>query len=323
MLMIVASLQVLIRSCASGSVWTMTRHVEMKKLTLLNVASEVAGLLVSLVWVLVSATAWALVVGRVVSAAAFMIGSHLLADYRPTLAWDRRAARDILAFGTPIALATATYFLCGEAERLIVAKFITVAELGCFSVALTLADAPSQAVSQVVGQVFYPVIAESIREDEARALTHYKKARSVCLAAGLILGVGVIAYGPRVVSLLLPPKFAMAGWMLQLLGWRAAHQVFSAPATSYVLASGDSKPLAASNVVRLVLMLAGLAVAFTLFGLHAAVAVLAFSGAIAYAIVVIPALQRRLRPAMWPELSGFLVFLAATALAAIVPWPWR
>jgi O-antigen/teichoic acid export membrane protein len=321
-MIVVAALSVGIRGFSSGFIWTMTRRVQIGRLMTLNVGGDAVGFAVSLIWAYFSPTAWALVMGRVASSAVYVIWSHVISEHSVSLEWDSTASRDILMFGTGIFLSSATYFMSGEAERLIVGKFITVAELGCFSLALTLAAAPAQALSQVIGQVFFPMIAQSIREDQATAARHFKKVRWVFLLISVILGVGFIAYGPRIVTILLPPKFAMTGWMLQLLGWRAAQQVYANPTSGFVFACGDSKTAAISNLVRLVSLLIGLGVAFSKFGLHAALIVLALSSAIGY-LVYIRALGRHLRPALWPEISGFLIFLASTGAAAIIPWPWR
>src|SRR5713226_8163629 len=115
-LLIVGSLSVLFRGLASGSLWGLTRHVQLGEYNLLTVGSDFVGFLVSIVWAIVSPTAWALVAGRVVSAAALAVMSHLIAKYTVSTAWDPSAARDILAFGAGIFLSTSTYFLGGEAE---------------------------------------------------------------------------------------------------------------------------------------------------------------------------------------------------------------
>ena len=318
----VASLSVGLRGLASGSIWTLTRHVQLRKLTALNLGGDVVGFAVSLAWALISPTAWALVVGKVASSAVYALCSHFIGEDRISFDWDSKAARDILIFGTGIFLSSATYFMSGEAERLIVGKFITVAELGCFSLALTLSAAPSQALGQVVGQVFFPMIAHSVREDPATAARHFKKARSAFLIVSILLGTMFIAYGPRIIALLLPPKFAMAGWMLQWLGFRSAQQVFVAPTSSLVLACGDSRFPALSNIVRFAVMSGGLWIAFTRFGIHAAIAALVISSAVAYPVLY-PAVARHLRKALWFEILSFLIFLGSMGLALIVPWPGR
>ena len=304
----VAAISVGLRGFASGSIWTMTRHVQIGKLTALNVSSDFAGFVVAVVWAFISPTAWALVVGKVTSSAVYMIGSHLMAKYPVSLDWDSTAAKDILLFGTGVFVSSATYFMSGEAERLIIGKFITVAELGCFALALSMATACSQPFSQLVTQVFYPMIAVSIRENREMAIRHFKKSRTLFLWASVAVGFICVGYGQRIVALLLPPKFAMAGWMLQWLGFRAAQQVYVFPSSNLVLAFGDSKYPAISNTARFIMMAGGLWIAFTRYGLHEAVMVLALSSVAAY-LVLFPSLVRHLGRAVWFEISRLMLFL--------------
>jgi O-antigen/teichoic acid export membrane protein len=320
-LAMVGALSVAVRGVASGSIWLMTRHVQIGKLTALTLSSEVAGFLVSVAWAIASPTAWALVAGRVAASIVFTVGSHLVAKNRVSLLWDRSAARDIFIFGTGIFLSTATYFLGGESERLVIGKFISMAELGCFSLALTLAAAPSRVIQQVVGQVFFPVMANSIRKDREAAAGHFRSARYVFLALGIAISAGFIAYSHRLVAILLPPKYAMTAWMLQFMGFRAGQEIFAAPSSSLILACGDSKYAAAANTSRLALMVSGVLYAFSKFGIHQAVAVLAVVPLITYPIVIW-GLARHLRRALWVELASFALFIGASGIAAILPWPW-
>ena len=319
-LAIVAALSILIRGFASGSIWTLTRHVKIRELTLLTITGEVVGLAVSLIWVYVSPTAWALVIGRVASSIIYTSGSHFLGEGKFGLQWDRVAAKEILAFGAGIFLSSATYFMSGEAERLIVGKCITIAELGCFSLALTMASAPAQALSQVVGQVFYPIISRSARESPEIATRHFVKARTVFLLISIALTVLFIVGGPMIVSILLPPKYEMTGWMLQWLGFRAAQQVFVAPTTSLLFAHGNTKYAATYNIMRFILMTIGLWVAFTRFGIHLALAMLALSSVLPY-VFLIPGVLRYQPRAARAELLSFASFLAISALAACVRLP--
>lgn len=319
-LAIVAALSILIRGFASGSVWTLTRQVRIRELTLLTISGDAIGLVVSLICVSVSPTAWALVVGRVASSAVFTFGSHLMGEEKIRLTWDRVAAKEILAFGAGIFLSSATYFMSGEAERLIIGKCISVAELGCFSLALTMAAAPSQALNQVVGQVFYPLISRSARETPEMAARHFIKARTVFLLISIVLTVLFIVFGPMMASILLPPKYEMTGWMLQWLGFRAAQQVFVAPTTSLLFAHGNTRYAATYNVARLILMIAGLWFAFSRFGIHLALAALALSSLVPY-VILLPGVFRYQPSVVRFELLSFGSFLAISAIAAYVPSP--
>jgi len=149
-LLIVGALSVLLRGLISGSVWGLTRHVQLGKYNLLTTGSDFFGFIVSLAWAIVSPTAWALVVGRVAGAFALVVASHWIANYPVTTNWDSKAAKEILLFGSGIVLATGTYFLSGEAERLVVAKFVNLVELGCFALALSISTAAATGLQQIV-----------------------------------------------------------------------------------------------------------------------------------------------------------------------------
>lgn len=318
----VGALSVALRGVASGSVWLLTRHVQLKRLAWLNISGDAVGLLVSVVWAVVSPTAWALVAGRLAMTLAYTIGSHLIARNRVSLTWDKLAARDLFTFGTGIFLSSATYFLCGEGERLVIAKFITVAELGCLSLALTLSAAPAQAIGQIAGQVFFPLLSQSIREDRSKAARHFAASRTVFSTLAVLLGVGFIAYSNRLVALLLPPKYAMTGFMLQLLGFRSAQQVFASPTSYLILACGDSKRGAIANTARTVSMFAGIWIGFTKYGLHGAISAMAFSYVAAY-LILVPGVAKNLRPVLGLELRSYALFAIAMVLASILPWPGR
>jgi O-antigen/teichoic acid export membrane protein len=315
----VAAASVGLRGFASGSIWTMTRHVQISKLTGLTFGGDFAGFVASVVWALFSPTAWALVIGRVVSSAVYMVASHVVADHRASFAWDREAARDVLIFGGGMFLSSSTYFLSGEAERLVVGKFVTLAELGCFSLALALSWGPSKAIQQVVGQVFLPMVAKNVREDRSAAISDYSKVRRLVLLLSCILGCGCILFGPLAVRALLGPKYADAGWMLQLLGFRAALELFSSPTSSMLFADGVSRYAAIGNIAKLGFLSIGLAITFGRFGFRQAVWVLAMSQFANY-LPQLWGLKRYFRSTAGTEARSFGIFLATNLLAFLLAY---
>jgi O-antigen/teichoic acid export membrane protein len=312
-----AAVSVGLRGFASSSIWTMTRHLQIPKVTMVSLGGDCAGFLVALAWALFSPTAWALVAGRVASSAVYMVASHLVAENRVSPVWDSCAARDILIFGTGMFFSSATYFISGEAERLVIGKFITLAELGCFSLALGLSWGPSKALQQVVSQVFYPMFAHALREKPSSAVRDYQRVRLLLLVASATMGCGFILFGPLTVRLLLGPKYHDAGWMLQLLGFRAAAELFSSTTTSVLFATGVSRFAAIGNISKLIFLCFGLAVAFGKFGFREAVWVLALSQLVNY----LPqnwALRDKF-PAVWKmETAYFIAFLVITTASALL-----
>lgn len=315
-LAVVGSLSTLVRGFGSGSIWLLTRHVRLKELTMLNTGSDVCGLLVSVIWAVISPTAWALVAGRVAATVALTIASHVIADNRVSLDWDPKAAKVILAFGAGIFVSTSTYFLAGEAERLVVGKFVSMVELGCFSLALSISSAASRGFQQVVGQVFFPMISDSIRENREGAIRHFRKTSHLVLLLSSSMSVGFVFGSGWIVHLLLGPKYAQTGWMLQLLGIRGAVELFISVPATMLFALGTSRYAAIANISKLTFLGIGLSIAFGRFGFHGALWVLTLAPLANYVPMLI-GLRNRCAPAVRAELTNFASFAAITALAIV------
>jgi O-antigen/teichoic acid export membrane protein len=317
MLLWVGSLTVLLRGFTSGSIWGLTRHVQLSRYNLLLAGTDLFGFLVSVTWAIVSPTAWALVVGRVASVIALVVASHAIADNPVSAKWDSKAAKDIFAFGSGIFLSTATYFLAGESERLVVAKFVTLAELGCLSIALSVSWAGTKGLQQVISQVFFPMMSASLRESRDGATKHFRRSRHFLLMVSCCASVGFIVFSHLFVSLVLKPGYAEAGWMLQLMGVRGALELYMSLAASMLFALGTSKYAALGNAFKLVFMAIGLTVAFGKYGLHAALWVLMVAPIANYALLVV-GLRQRCKAVVRGEILSFLIFAGTTGAAAFL-----
>ncbi|MFY9743489.1 MAG: oligosaccharide flippase family protein [Candidatus Sulfotelmatobacter sp.] len=314
-LAMVGAISTALRGFTSGSVWTMTRHVRLRKLTIITLVSETTGFLAALVWAIISPSAWALVASRVVSAFVYTIGTHVVAENHVSTRWDTQAAKDILCFGAGILLSTATYFLGGEAERLVVGKFVNLVELGCFSLALTISSVATSGLRQIISQVFFPLMAQKVRENPEKAAKHYRTVRLGLLGLTACLAVVFIVGSRSIVALLLGPKYVMTGWILQLLGFRGALELFTAATGSMLFTVGTARYAATGNIAKIMFLAVGLAIAFAHFGFAGAVWVLALSPIAAY-IPLLVGMQRHFRSVMQLELASFALLLICGALTA-------
>jgi O-antigen/teichoic acid export membrane protein len=279
--------------------------------------AEATGLVVSILWAANSPTAWALVVGRVSAELFFTIGTHAIANQRVSLQWDPVAAKEILAFGAGMFASSATYFLAGESERLVVGKFVSLVVFGCFSLALSITTTATAGVQRILQQVFYPIISSSLRSDQELAARQFRKTRLalllVCGGMALVFIVG----GKQIVSVLLGPRYVMAGWIVQLLGFRAALELFTAVTTYMLFAFGTSKYAAAGNLAKLAFLAVGLTIAFTRFGFREAIWVLAISPLLAY-IPLLYGIRKHFRGALWTEILTLSLLIGSGGLAALL-----
>ena len=317
-LLAVAGASELLRGFTSTAVWTCTRHVKLRNITLLAIVSEVVAFGVCILWAVVSPSAWALVARTVASAAIYAAGSYFIA--KPlTFGWDRSAAKEILHFGGWVSVATATYFLGCQSERLVLGKFVTAAELGCFSLAIMIASVPAGGISQLVNQIFLPILSRTVRVGENETVRDYERSRMLFFAAALVAGLGFLLCGKPLVVLLLSSKYRITGWILQALGLRLALDIFSGPPTTLLLAYGKTKYAAVANTTRLVLMVSGIWIAFAFFGFREAVFALIIAQAISY-FPLIWGLKKLLPQVVATELRSYGLFVALMTLAAALIW---
>jgi hypothetical protein len=101
---------------------------------------------------------------------------------------------------------------------------------------------------------------------------------------------------------------------------RVALDVFAAPASTVILAYGQSKYSASASTVRLILMVTGIWVSVVYFGIHQAVLALIIAQVLSY-IPMIVGLGRLLPGVARAEIRWYALFLAILAGAALVHWP--
>jgi len=311
------ALEIAIRGFTSPYVWTLARGVRTDKLALLNVYADVTSLIVSLVWASISPTVWCLVAGKVISALVYVVASHLMAKGIRFPRWDRATAREILTFAAGMLLSSITFFLVVEGQRLALAKFISVVELGCFALAMSISTLPDQFVGNLVEKIFFPMVSKSIAEDRGRAGYQFRKVRLLVLLASSVMSVGFIVLGRCVTHIVLGPKYEMAGWMVQMLGVRASFMLFSCVASYMLFALGFSKYAAMGNSSKLIFLATGFTVAFSWFGLREAMWVITVAPLAAYLPLLI-GLYKHFRKSLRLELASAAALLLVTVATAFI-----
>jgi len=307
----VAGVGVLIAGFNSTSLPRLQRHLEVAKMTLVSLAGQVLGVVVMLVWALIHPTVWALVGGGLAGNAVTLLLSHLVvADRRDRLAWDRDAARDIFRFGKWIFLSTVLAFLVGSSDRLIFGKLVSVAMLGVYSIASMFAMLPTGVVHRIGSAVVFPAFS---RKTEAMTgfESAYRRSRRPLFALGGLVVACLAASGPPLIETLYDPRYADAGWILQLLAIEAWFRILEVPSGSALLALGLPRWLAVANAFKLVGILALVPLGFWLYGFPGAIAGFALSETLRYAVCAAGAHRQGL-----PCLGGDLLGSALVAAAA-------
>jgi O-antigen/teichoic acid export membrane protein len=238
----IAGLSALIGGFTSTSVLSLRRDVNLKPLVLWEISSQIFGLLcmISLAWYLRSV--WALALGgiiRVVVAAT--TSQYLIPGRKPRFAWDRTAALELVNFGKWIFLSTALTFLIQWGDRSLLGLFMTKPMLGLFATATIWSRIAVEVLLRLNTQVMFPIYADLFNRGDPQLRKKLFKAR-LGLVIAFVPPMWALSLGGQwMIDLLYDPRYAEAGWMLQILAAGAIGAVISVPASSILLAVGDSK----------------------------------------------------------------------------------
>jgi O-antigen/teichoic acid export membrane protein len=268
LLIAVAASTAFIRGFQSTKVMTLVRKIALERVMLIDFSSRLIGVIAMISLALIKPSVWVLVVGALVAASVRTLLTHrALPGKRNHFGWDRMAARDIISFGKWILLGTSIGFLAARLDVVLLGKLLPMDMLGVYSIGIMITGVPRMVIFRVSRLVLEPVFAAANLESRERLAKTFGLSRSLLLPLGLVAMVGVAAASPAFFIFLYDERYHDAGWIAQLSMiplWFGFLQQSSSRALTAV---GDSRAIAASNLVRLVATTAGCLGGYQLGGL--------------------------------------------------------
>lgn len=240
----------------STAIYTVQRTLDVHKLTMLEFISQIIGSVVMCAWGVVHPTVWALVAGTVASTLVKTAGSHMLVRGSGNrFAWNRDAAREIIAFGKWILLGTMIAFVALQIDRLVLGRLSTMATLGLYSVALAIAQLPYMILLRLTYHVQHPILSELQRRSSDELRRRFFHIRGIMLLIAISLTLGVYAVAPLFFRKVYDDNFMVAGNIAKLLCIATWGMILSETVTRVLMVKGDSRSLAVWNFVRVVVTL--------------------------------------------------------------------
>lgn len=270
MLMIpVSGLIVLITGFQTTAMAQHNRHMNLERLTILQLAAQAINLLVMVLLAWQMRSVWALVIGGVAGAIVQVTLAHfLLPGIRHRFTLNRADVGEIVRFGKWLFFATAIGYLAGQAsDKLALGKLVDRETLGIYSMAFMLAQLPSSVVTVLIGRVLYPALAEASRQDCSRFGEKLRRARTAIWPPLMMLILSLGFFGPLTFRLLWDPRYHAAGWMLQLMLAVVWLDGLNCSLNAALLARGDSFASAVQNAISLIIGIPGMILGYTMFEL--------------------------------------------------------
>lgn len=245
----VAGLTALIGGFNSTALFTLNKRMDMRRVTLLQLAPQAVALVVSIAWALaVAATVWAIVAGGLAAALARCLLSHAMnpgpAD-RP--GWDRGAAAELGRFGRWVFASTLVSFLAQNMDRAILGRLLALDELGLYAIGMVFARVATNIATRITNTVVFPLLARW-QDRPDRLLAFALRARGAVLWAGGAICAGFAVFAPAFFGLLYDPRYAGAGRISQWLALYVWTWILTATIDRIPLALGRPRALFNANL---------------------------------------------------------------------------
>ena len=236
---VIASIGVVValRGLANPAAVLLERELAFGKIFVWNCLEAAASLCVGVLLAWQGFGPWALAASLIAGEAARSGASYYLKPWRPTLAMDWQALRDLTRFSRWVMASNAAVFVGLQLDSAFVAKLVNPAALGFYQIAQRLASIPRTTVVTVLSQVAYPAMSASQGNPlKLKKLLVRFWLLSAAAAGGFALALAVFA--KPVVVVMLGQKWAAAAPLVCILALSHFLRSLSVIPSYFFLAAG-------------------------------------------------------------------------------------
>jgi O-antigen/teichoic acid export membrane protein len=293
------SLAPLINALASTSVFVLVKTLDVRTRNLFESACEVltVAICVTLAWM--TPTVWALVVGSLLSLATRSALSYCISHPPHTFILRGVYVREILSFGKWILISSFVVYVATNVDRIYLGKTASLTVLGVYGLARTISDLPSNLASRLSYQIVFPVVAAVRSGQHAASIRALFAARSKFVLGGAFVMGTACVWADWGVRFVYDGRYHEAGWMLSGLMLGSWFSALASLNEALILGAGRPVYNSLANVVRLVVVAAGLPLGYSALGVTGAIVGVAAGEFGRYMFVAVG--QMRLRFSFWTQ----------------------
>ena len=277
MLILIAGVGSVISGYKSMASPVMSRRLEVGKLELIELLSQVAGIIFMIIWVWLQPSIWALVTAGLVSALVNTFLSYYLFPFRHQFLLDKAVVKEVFNFSKWIVIASVLTYLFSQGDKLFFAGKIDAAELGIYSIAFMLVTTLTSVTQTLAEKIVFPVFSSLAHGERYILKERYYKVRLYLDIPIFFVAGFLIAVGPTIVDILYDPRYKNAGWMLQILIFSVIGNTLSLVSMECLSALSITKVRMWVMLIRTIGLFVGLPLFFNLYGLKGAIWVVAFN----------------------------------------------
>jgi O-antigen/teichoic acid export membrane protein len=260
---------------------TASRDLNLKRVTSIELIAQSVHLVVTVLLAWATRSVWSYVASGLLASTVTVLLSHLwLKGPRDRFAWDRAALKELGSFGKWIFLSSAVGAAAMNADRLLLAGWLSSTQLGYYSLASNLVATAETLAGKLFGVVALPVLSQVGRERPERFARSYLRLRWVLDTAVVCAAGFLFSAGQGIVILLYDERYLSAGSFLQLLSFGLIFFRYQLAQNAYI-ALGRPEYVMLINLLKVTSLISIAAILFYLFGV--------WGGVLGVAIHTLPA----------------------------------
>lgn len=317
MILPVSALTLLINGIRPTRMITANRHLMLERVTVIDIATQLAGVVLAISLAFWWRSIWALVVSGVIGALVeIALNWRFLPGPGNRFRWEKAAVRELIGFGKWVFLATVCGFFFTQADKMLIGKFIPLDAFGVYNIGFFWASFPLMLGNILTLKILIPIYRET---PPTAGRANFLKLRKMRFAvSALLIGfVGIFALlGVWLVETLYDTRYASAGAVAVVLACAQIPMLIVMTYDQAALAAGDSRRFFYLALARAVLMVGCILIGLQMAGLFGALIGQAAAYVLAYPVVVW--LARRM--GAWDGLHDAVFAAIGLLLSALALW---
>lgn len=261
-IIVVWSINFTLDGLASMAFATAVREQKLWRLAWLDLAAAALVFVVSVILGIILRNYWALLFAMILgSTFKAMLSYRLFPHSSRRVRLSRDTAREMWQFSRYIAPSSLMWMFVLQSDKLILARMMPLATFGLYSLAVTISSAGSGLASSYTRRVLYPAYAAAARAGSPPLRdVFYGRRRWPNLLYMVAMG-GLGGGAALIVSILYDPRYSGVTIYLRLLCISAALVMANTAAEEVLIAAGKLRATLTVNVVRIIYLIIGVAVA--------------------------------------------------------------
>jgi lipopolysaccharide exporter len=256
-LMRVAFLVILINGASSPKVHIAVKDMNFKKFVMIGSGGNVLGVIftVSLAYALPSV--WALVLGIVFESSARSILSYIICPFRPGLDFDSDSREALFKYARGMFGLPLLTFVFSKADVFVLGKLCTIADLGLYSMAISVALIPAQISANLAGQILLPIFSR-MQDDKEKIHDTLIITTSMIAFAFLPVVLFGTLYGREFLQLIYGLQYGEMAIPFSIMLWSVLLQIIGIPIVTLYFALGKpelNRRFAAIRAITIIVMI--------------------------------------------------------------------